>query len=153
MNILVDADSCPVRKIIREVAEECHIPVVMYIDTCHVIDDGYSEIVVVDKGRDSADFALVNRVEKGDILVTGDFGVAAMGLARGAVPVTPDGHVFSQKNIDRHLFERHMAQKVRRAGGRTANPRARKREDDLRFERVLRLLCAGGPGEDGAHPD
>lgn len=142
MKILVDADSCPVRRIIAEVAEKRNIKVQMYTDTCHLIDDDYSEVVVVDKGRDSVDFALVNRAEKGDIVVTGDYGVAAMALSRGAIPMTPDGHIVTQNNIDRHLFDRFLSQKARRAGGRTANPRARIKEDDLRFEEVLTGLLA-----------
>ncbi len=141
MRILVDADSCPVREIVVRVAKTLGIPVLMCIDTCHVIDDGYSEVVTVDKGRDSVDIALINRTQAGDIVITGDYGVAALALSKEAIPVSPDGHVFDSTNIDRHLFERHLFGKVRRGGGRTINPKARRKEDDRHFEEVLVNLC------------
>ncbi|MHC9543754.1 MAG: YaiI/YqxD family protein [Vulcanimicrobiota bacterium] len=137
MRVLVDADSCPVREIVVRVAKARGIPVLMCIDTCHVIDDGYSEVVTVDKGRDSVDIALINRTQAGDIVITGDYGVAALALSKGAVPVSPHGHIFDSTNIDRHLFERHLFAKVRRGGGRGINPKARKKEDDRRFEDTL----------------
>lgn len=140
MRILVDADSCPVRDIVVRVAKAFAISVLMCIDTCHVIDDGYSEVLTVDKGRDSVDIALANRTEAGDIVVTGDFGVAALALSKGAVPVSPGGHIFNSDNIDRHLFERHLSGKVRRGGGRTSGPKARKKEEDRHFEESLTKL-------------
>jgi len=146
VRIIVDADSCPVREIIVRVAGKYGHPVIMFIDTCHVIDDGYSEVVIVDKGRDSADIALINRAAKGDIIVTGDYGVAALALARGAVPISPHGQIFHGENIDRHLFERHLFGKIRRSGGKTINPRARQREDDRRFEAAFESLCITAPG-------
>jgi uncharacterized protein len=143
MRILVDGDSCPVREIIVDVAQKLDIPVVMFVDTCHVIDDGYSQVVTVDRGRDSVDLALVNRASQGDIIVTGDYGLAALGLSRGAIPLTHQGHVLNAGNIDGHLFERYLGQKIRRSGGRTAGPRARKKEDDRAFEKALLGLCSG----------
>lgn len=142
MRILVDADSCPVKGIIVEVARKLGIPVIMFIDTCHILDDGYSKVVIVDKGRDSVDIALINATLKNDIIVTGDYGVAAMALSKMAVPIDNHGHVISQENIDRHLFERHISQKIRRSGGRAFNPKARKKEDNLKFERKLMEICS-----------
>ena len=82
MRILVDADGCPVRKIIVQVARANKIPVVMFADTSHRIEDGYSEVITASKGKDSVDIVLINRVEAGDIVVTQDYGVATMALAR-----------------------------------------------------------------------
>jgi len=139
---MVDADSCPVREIIVKVAGRYGLPVIMFIDTSHVIDDGYSEVVTVDKGRDSVDIALINRAAQGDIIVTGDYGVAALALARGAFPLHHKGHVIDSWNIEQHLNERHLSGKIRRSGGRTTNPRARTKEDDRRFEEAFNSLCA-----------
>lgn len=140
MKILVDADACPVKHIIIKVAKEYHIPVVMCIDTSHIINDGYSEVVTVDKSRDSVDIALINRVSKGDIVVTQDYGVAAMALPKGAKAINQNGLIYSNENIDKLLFERHLAQKVRRSGSRVSGPRKRTREDDIRFEEAFRSL-------------
>lgn len=140
MKILVDADACPVKEIIVKVAKECSIPVTMFIDTSHELNDGYSEIVTVEKSRDSVDIALINRVAKGDIVVTQDFGVATMALPKGAKAVSQNGLIYTNENIDKLLFERHLSQKVRRSGGKTSGPRKRTKEDDANFEYVFRNL-------------
>lgn len=133
MNILVDADACPVKQIIVKVAKEKNIHVIMFIDTSHEIDDGYSEVVIVDKASDSVDFALVNKVQKGDVVVTQDYGVAAMSLARGAVAINQNGLIYSDENMNKLLFERHLSQKVRRSGNRVSGPSKRTKEQDEKF--------------------
>jgi uncharacterized protein YaiI (UPF0178 family) len=143
MNILVDADACPVKQIIVSIAKENKLHVIMFIDTSHVIDDGYSEVVTVDKARDSVDFALVNKVNKGDIVVTQDYGVAAMALAKGARAINQNGLIYSDENMDKLLFERHISQKVRRSGNRVSGPPKRTKEHDERFEKTFKLLVLG----------
>jgi uncharacterized protein YaiI (UPF0178 family) len=141
MKILVDADACPVKEIIISIAKMHNIPVIMLIDTSHVLNDGYSEIVTVDKAKDSVDFALIKRVKAGDIVVTQDFGVAAMALTVGALALNQNGLVFTNDNMDGLLYERHISQKIRRGGGRTSNFHKRSKEDDVKFETAfLKLL-------------
>ncbi len=140
MRILVDADACPVKNIIVKLAKEKNIAVLMFIDTSHILNDGYSEIITVDQGRDSVDIALINRLSKGDVVITQDFGVAAMALGKGAKALNQNGLVYSDENIDRLLFERHLAQKVRRSKGRISGPRKRTNDDDLKFELALKAL-------------
>ena len=138
--ILVDADACPVKHIIVRIAKEHGIPVIMFVDTSHILNDGYSEVITVDKSSKSVDIALVNKVSRGDIVVTQDFGVATMALPKGAYAVNQNGLEFTDSNIDKLLFERHIAQKIRRSGGRTSGPGKRTREDDERFESVFRSI-------------
>lgn len=138
--ILVDADACPVKNLITKAAKRFKVPVVMFIDTSHIIDDGYSEVVTVDKAADSVDIALVNRVRRGDVVVTQDFGLAALALPKGAYVINQNGMKYTDENIDRLLFERHLAQKVRRSGGRTSGPLKRTRGDDDRFEAAFEKL-------------
>lgn len=141
MRILVDADACPVKDIIVREAKKRSLDVTMFIDTSHVLNDGYSEVVTVDKQRDSADFALIARAKKGDIVVTQDFGVAAMALTVGAKPINQNGLIFTSFNIDALLNERHISAKIRRSGGRTANHPKRTAENNLDFEtNFLKLL-------------
>jgi len=140
MRILVDADACPVKHIIAKVAKEHGIPVIMFVDTSHIINDGYSQVVTVDTSRDSVDIALANKVSKGDLVVTQDYGVAAMILPKGARVINQNGLIYSDKNIDNLLLERHIAKKVRQSGGRTSGPRKRTKEHDARFEEILRSL-------------
>jgi uncharacterized protein YaiI (UPF0178 family) len=141
MKILVDADACPVKNIIVSMAKEYKLKVLMFIDTSHVINDGYSEVITVDKARDSVDIALANRAEKDDIVVTQDYGVAAMILPKSKNVINQNGFIYSVSNIDRLLFERHISAKVRRSGGKTGSIKKRTQEDDDKFETAFRELC------------
>lgn len=143
MKVLVDADACPVKDIIVKHAKARRIPVIMVIDTSHILDDGYSKIVVVEKARDSADIKLINFTLEGDIVVTQDFGVAAMALGRKARAINQNGMIYSDKNIDRLLFERHLGQKQRRAGKRGAHFQKRTKDDDISFEKAFLKLLEG----------
>lgn len=140
MQILVDADACPVKKIIVRLAKESGVPVTMLIDTAHELNDGYSRIITVDKARDSVDYALMGILRSGDIVVTQDFGLAAMALGKGARALNQNGLVYTNDNIDRLLLERHIGAVVRRGGGRAKGPSKRTGEDDLRFEAALSKL-------------
>ena len=137
MRILVDADACPVKQIILKVAKKNKIPVIMFIDTSHIINDGYSEVITVDKQRDSADLALINKAFAGDIVVTQDYGVAIMAIGKGANALNQNGILYTEDNIDMLMFERHLSQKIRRSGGRTSGPRKRVKENDIKFEEAL----------------
>jgi uncharacterized protein len=141
VKILVDADACPVKSQIVKVARKYALEVLMVTDTSHQLEDGYSQIVMVDQGRDAADIALANRIQTGDIIVTQDYGVAAMALGKKAIPLHPNGWVYNEKNMDQLLFERFLSGKSRRAGMKTSHPRKRVSEDDQKFETLLETLC------------
>jgi len=138
MKILVDADACPVKEIIVKLARQRSIPVTMLIDTSHQLNDGYSTVITVDKGADSVDYALMGRLSRDDIVVTQDYGLAAMVLGKGARAVNQNGLVFTTDNIDRLLMERHFSAAVRRSGGRTKGPAKRSKADNDKFEAVFR---------------
>ncbi|WZL79515.1 YaiI/YqxD family protein [Eubacteriales bacterium mix99] len=139
--ILVDADACPVKDIILQVAKRHSLPVIFFIDTSHVLEEDYATVVIIGKGKDAVDFALVNRTEKDGIVVTQDYGLAAMVLARGACAIHPGGMIYTKNNMDLLLMERHVNAKIRRAGGRHSGPSKRNHLDDSRFEQALERLC------------
>ena len=150
MRILVDADACPVKEVIVRLAKQRNTPVTMLIDTSHQLDDGYSMVVTVDKQADSVDFALMGLLTRNDVVVTQDFGLAAMVLGKGARAVNQNGLVYTNDNIDKLLMERHIGAKVRRGGGRTKGPAKRTTEDNERFEAAfLMLLDSGGRFNNG----
>lgn len=149
MKILVDADACPVKDIIVEIAKLNSLRVLMFIDTSHVLNDGYSEVVTVEKGKDSVDIALINRVEFNDVVVTQDYGVAAMAISKHAYAINQNGLIYNNENIDRLLFERYLSQKVRRSGGRTVNPRKRSASDDDKFRVSFKKLIEEAAGSLG----
>lgn len=115
MKIYVDADACPVVAIVEQIAKEYEIPVTLLCDTNHVLYSDYSEVVTVGAGADAVDFKLVSLCHKGDIVVTQDYGVAAMILGKGAYGIHQNGKWYTNENIDRMLMERHLAKKARNA--------------------------------------
>ncbi|HHU49348.1 MAG: YaiI/YqxD family protein [Caldicoprobacterales bacterium] len=142
--ILVDADACPVTDIIIITAKRHDIRVILFVDTSHVLHDDYAEVVVIGKGRDAVDFALVNRIQKGDIVVTQDYGLAAMASSKGARTIHPNGFIYTEEALERLLFERHINAKIRRAGGRHSGPGKRSQADNARFEKYFDRLCSAG---------
>jgi len=111
MNILIDADGCPVVDIAIKIAAERKIDCVILCDTSHVFERVGARTITVSKGADSVDFALVNMVQAGDIVITQDYGLAAMCLTRKAIPISQDGMVYTGENIDGLLLARHTAKK------------------------------------------
>lgn len=138
--IVVDADACPVKDIVCRIAGERSVEVIMVCDTAHIIG-GKCRTVTVDKGRDSADTAIANMISKGDVVVTQDFGLAALVLAKGAFALNQNGLIYTDENLDKLLFERFLSSKSRRAGLRTKGPLKRKKEDNERFaESFIKVL-------------
>ncbi|MDD2619896.1 MAG: YaiI/YqxD family protein [Syntrophomonadaceae bacterium] len=133
MKILVDADACPVKDIIEEVAEKYQLEVIMLCNPNHVLQSSYSQIMVVDGSSQAVDIAIVNRTAKGDLVVTQDYGLASLVLGKNALAIHPSGKVYNQQNIDGLLTQRFLNQKARQAGIRTINPKKRKNSDDEYF--------------------
>ena len=140
MKLLIDADGCPVVDLTVRLAREFGVKCLILCDTAHVFQKEGAETLTVSKGADSVDFALVNRVEPGDIAVTQDYGLAAMCLATRALPLSQDGLLYTEENIGALLQSRYAAQKIRRSGGRLKGPKKRTSEQDAAFERTLRRL-------------
>ena len=142
MQIFVDADACPVTRIVEQTARERGIPCSLLCDTNHVLFSDYSEIKIIGAGADAVDFALINLCHKGDIVVTQDYGVAAMALGKGAYAIHQSGRWYTNENIDRLLMERHMAKKARMGKGKhhLKGPAKRTQEDDDRFRESFEKL-------------
>ena len=141
-HIYVDADACPVVKQIEKVAKCHNIPVTLFCDTNHVLKSDYSEVKIIGAGADAVDFALVNSCRAGDIVVTQDYGVAAMALARGAYAINQDGWQYTNENIEGLLAKRHFIKKMRNATHKhhLKGPRKRTVEDDEKFTEALEQL-------------
>lgn len=144
MKIFVDADACPVVDIVEDIATKYNISVTLICDTNHVLTSDYSEVIVVGAGADAVDYKLISICHRGDIVVTQDYGVAAMALGKGAFAIHQSGKWYTNENIDQMLMERHLNKKARRASSRNhiKGPRKRTEEDDQRFaesfEKLLR---------------
>ena len=115
MQIFVDADACPVVDIVETIAEKYNIPTTLLCDTNHVLYSDYSEVIVVGAGADAVDYKLISICHKGDIVVSQDYGVAAMALGKGAYAIHQSGKWYTNENIDQMLMERHLNKKTRRS--------------------------------------
>ena len=140
MRIFIDADGCPVVEETLAAARDYGILCVILCDTSHVFERPGAETVVVSKGADSVDFALVGRLRPGDVAVTQDYGLAAMCLTRGARVLHQDGMEYTADNIDGLLLARHTARKLRSGGARLKGPPRRKPEQDAAFSAALRHI-------------
>lgn len=140
MTVFIDGDGCPVVGITVDVCKKRGVYCVILCDTSHSMEKYGVETVVVSKGADSVDFALVNLLKKGDLVVSQDYGLAAMAMAKQAVPVSQEGFVYDDSNIEALLLVRHTAKKIRNAGGRLRGSKKRTQEQDENFLKLLNQL-------------
>ncbi len=140
MRVLIDADGCPVVDIAIRLCNRYAVPCLLLCDTAHEFHRAGADTLVFDKGADSVDYALVNRVQPGDLVITQDYGLASMCLARSARVLHQDGWTYTRDNIGALLLQRHEGRKHRAAGGRTKGPRKRTREQDRAFSDALEAL-------------
>ena len=137
MKVIVDADACPVVNITVTLCRQAGVECLLLCDTAHEMHREGATTLVFDKGADSVDFALVNRVSSGDIVVTQDYGLASMCLARKATVLHQDGWEYTEANIGALLFQRSESRKYRASGGRIKGPAKRTRQQDRKFEQAL----------------
>ena len=140
MKVLIDADGCPVVDHAVRICREKEIPCLLLCDTAHEFYREGARTLVFDKGADSVDYALVNRVSPGDIVITQDYGLASMCLSKGGRVLHQDGWEYTEFNISGLMEQRHAAKKFRMAGGRTKGPAKRKPEQNAAFQKALELL-------------
>ena len=170
MQIFVDADACPVVDIVETIAEKYNISTTLLCDTNHILHSDYSDVVVVGAGADAVDYKLISICHKGDVVVSQDYGVAAMALGKGAYAIHQSGKWYTNDNIDQMLMERHLNKKARRSShknhmkGRTmsgghrlcadrsgsGDPRKRTEEDDVRFAQSFEKLILMAKSKEGA---
>lgn len=140
MKIIVDGDACPGISIIINIAKKYELEVIIYCDINHYITANYGEVRFVDSGFQSVDMKVVNECSNGDIIVSQDYGVAAICLGKKASVISPKGYIYTNENIGAMLEQRHLSQKIRRGGGKTPNAKKRTIEDDNRLQNNLLYL-------------
>ena len=170
MQIFVGADACPVVGIVETIAEKYNISTTLLCDTNHILYSDYSEVIVVGTGADAVDYKLISICHKGDVVVSQDYGVAAMALGKGAFAIHQSGKWYTDENIDRMLMERHLNKKARRgssknhmkgctmsSGHRFCTDRSgngdqgkRTEDDDVRFVQSFEKLILIAKSKEGA---
>ncbi|MDD3706414.1 MAG: YaiI/YqxD family protein [Clostridiaceae bacterium] len=144
MRILIDGDACPVTHLVEKIAARYGVGVVFFHSTCHCSSNSNSamEKIMVDNESQAVDMAIINKITEGDIVVTGDFGLASLVLGKKARAISFNGMIYDESNIDRLLFERHVSGVIRRSGGRTKGPAKRTVGDNRNFEKSLVFLIS-----------
>lgn len=137
MKVLIDGDACPVLKIALEICEKTNTRCICVHDYCHEIDCGGGEEFVVDKESDSADFKIVSLAEKGDFVITNDYGLAALCLAKNCITMNFSGKIYDGDNIDGLLMGRHIGKKLRWTRKHLKGSSKRSAEEDVLFEKKL----------------
>ncbi|MCC3372811.1 DUF188 domain-containing protein [Cohnella sp. REN36] len=142
--VVVDGDACPVKAEVARAVQACGATALMVSSHAHVlVPEDRVQVVTVDASDQAADLYIANVLTKRDILVTGDYGLAALGLARGAAVLTPRGKAIGEADIDGLLAQRHFSAKQRRGGARTRGPKPFTDEDRARFQQKLTYLLRG----------
>lgn len=141
MRIFIDGDACPVMDLTIEIGRLYDMEVLIFCDTSHFIEREGIEVITVSKGSDAVDFRILSEISEGDILVTQDYGLAAMALAKKAQPIHPCGFIYTENNIDQLLFKRYLGKEIRsKRKGRVKGPSKRTKEQDKAFDESLKML-------------
>jgi len=142
MRVIIDADGCPVVRIAVACAQRHSVPVTLVCDFAHIFNLPNAEVITVEKGADSADYRIVNLIQTGDIVITQDYGLAAMSLAKKATVISQNGLLYTDANIDSLLMARHTSRKLRSAGVRLKGPAKRSAEQDERFLKAFEQILS-----------
>ncbi len=140
MKIYVDADACPVKDIVISEGTNAEIPVILVTSFSHfsnVEQPSGVETIYVDSGADAADYRIMKLAEKGDIMVTQDYGLASLGLAKGCIVLHHKGFIYTNENIDQLLQTRYFSAMARKGGKRTKGPKPFTAEDREQFRSLF----------------
>ncbi len=141
MKIIIDADACPVKDIVVKYSDLYGVKLVFIHSLDHISHQyNHVEKIIVDKGFQSADMAIVNYTSKGDLVITADIGLAAMVIGKGAYVLNHWGLFYTADNIDQHLHQRYINFKIRAEKGKLKGPSKRKKDDDEKFANKLQFF-------------
>ena len=138
MRIIIDGDACPqkVREICEKAAKEFGVGLIIVSDIDHYIVSDF-EVVVVERGRESVDYKIVQMFKQGDILITQDYGLASLILGKASAIIHTAGFFINKNNIDSLLQSRYISERIRKQGGKTKGPSKRRKEQDENFKKCL----------------
>ena len=142
MTVYIDADGCPVVTETENICKRYNIPLIIMCDTNHIFNSEYARVITVGAGTDAVDFALINRCNKGDIVVTQDYGVAAMALSKKCHCINQNGILYTENNIEALLNSRYITKKIRNSSNKhhLKGPTKRTKEDNKNFTQAFEQL-------------
>ncbi|MGP4107688.1 YaiI/YqxD family protein [Virgibacillus sp. L01] len=140
MKIYVDADACPVKETIISIAANHNIEVILvksFAHFSHSDEQPGVKTIYVDTGAEAADYRIMKLAQKNDMIITQDYGLASLGLAKGCTVLHHKGFEYSNDNIDKLLQTRYASAMARKSGKRTKGPKAYTTEDEKKFSQLL----------------
>ncbi|WP_163531334.1 YaiI/YqxD family protein [Halobacillus ihumii] len=143
MKIYVDADACPVKDIIISEGKNGDIPVILVTSFSHYSnaqEQSGVETIYVDSGPEAADYRIMKLAEMGDIIVTQDYGLASLALAKGCTVLHHKGFIYTNENMDQLLQTRYLSAMARKSGKRTKGPKPFSSEDKEKFREVFKTV-------------
>lgn len=140
MRILIDADGCPVVKESIKIANKFNLEVIIFCDTAHYFNEENVKTIFISKGIDAVDFAILNNINQGDIVVTQDYGLASLVLSKNSYAINQNGIIYTKENIDELLYSRYISKKMRASGERLKGPKKREKSQNIIFEENLKKL-------------
>jgi len=148
MTVFIDADGCPVIKETEAICKKYKIELVIMCDTNHILNSEYGTVITVGAGADAVDFALINRCSIGDIVVTQDYGVAAMALSKKCRCINQNGLIYTNDNIEQLLYSRYISKKIRSGSHKhhLKGPSKRKPQDNQNFISTLTKIIESTTG-------
>lgn len=145
MHIWVDADACPavIKDILFRAAQRWQVPLTLVANqTLYTPPSPLIRSVQVPRGFDVADAHIVERADKGDLVITGDIPLAAQVLEKGAMALNPRGERYSPETIRERLAVRDMMEELRASGVDTGGPPSFSQADRKAFANQLDTLLA-----------
>lgn len=140
MILRVDGDGCPDISVMEELAKQNEVKMIVYIDSSHILNCSYAEVIILDTSSQSVDIKLVNSLSRGDIVVTQDYGVAVVALAKEAKVVHPNGRQYTDDTIMMMLTDKYVHQKLRKQNIRMKGPKKRTHKNTELLCQTLQLL-------------
>lgn len=138
IEILVDADACPVKEEVYRVAGRHGAKVRLAANSwMRVPRDPSIELVVVGDGLDAADDWIAERAGPRSIVVTADIPLASRCVKAGARVIGPNGRDLGEEAIGMALATRNLMEDLRASGEITGGPKPFSRADRSRFLSAL----------------
>ncbi len=144
MTVFIDADSCPVIKEAERLCKQYNVLLTIMCDPSHIINSDYAKVITIGAGANAVDLALINSCKSGDIVITQDYGLAALALGKGCRAINQNGMLYTNDNIDMLLDTRYISQKLRNSKSKhhIKGPKKRTKQDDQMFTASFEKLLA-----------
>ena len=145
IKIMIDSDASPVKDIVIDEAKKHGLKVVLVASYAHYstkIHPAHVETIYVDSAKEAADYRIMQLLQKDDILITQDYGLASLALGKKAKVLHHKGFEYDNDNIANLLESRYISAQIRKSGKRTKGPKPFTREDAETFRRLLNHMLA-----------